>query len=138
MTAMNSMGVLFFSLLLSFLSRRSCELTLMWRDEMYHISLALQCIYGLNNEGGENGDGKEKGVIFPEKGREWKLPGLLCANDFVLCGEWEEDLRAILGRFLEVCRRRVLKVNAGKWRVMVLSGGIDETIDYRPRGENGE
>ena len=35
-------------------------------------------------------------VRFQEKGREWRLPGLLYADDLVLCGEWEEDLRAIL------------------------------------------
>ena len=31
-------------------------------------------------------------------------------------------MRAILGRFAEVCRRRGLKVNASKSKVMVLSG----------------
>ena len=38
-----------------------------------------------------------------------------------LCGESEEDLRAMVGRFVEVCRRG-LKVNAGKSKVMVLNG----------------
>ena len=33
-----------------------------------------------------------------------------------------EDLRAIVGRFNEVCRRRGVKVNAGKSKVMVLNG----------------
>ena len=40
----------------------------------------------------------------------------------VLCGESEEELRAMVGCFVEVCRRRGLKVNAGKSRVMVLVG----------------
>ena len=40
----------------------------------------------------------------------------------VLCVESEEDLRAMEGRFIEVCRRRALKVNAGKSRLMVLGG----------------
>ena len=26
---------------------------------MYHVLLAIQCIYGWNDEGGEDGDGKE-------------------------------------------------------------------------------
>ena len=30
-----------------------------------------------------------------------------------MCGESEEDLRAMVGRFVKVCRRRGLKVNAG-------------------------
>ena len=35
------------------------------------------------------------------------------ADDLALCGDSEEDLRAIVGRFVEVCRRRGLKVNEG-------------------------
>ena len=38
-----------------------------------------------------------------------------------LCGELEEDLRVMVGWF-EMCRRRELKVNAGKSKVMVLNG----------------
>ena len=60
-------------------------------------------------------------VRFLEEGREWRLPGLLYADDLVLCGESEEDLRVIVGRFVEVCRRRGLKVNVGKSKVMVLN-----------------
>ena len=66
---------------------------------------------------------------FQEEGREWKLPGLLYADDLVLCGESEEDLRAIVGRFIEVCRRRGLKVNAGKSKVKLLGG--EEGLDMR-------
>ena len=43
------------------------------------------------------------------------------ADDLVLCGESEEDLRAMVGRFAEVGRRG-LKINAGKSKVMVLGG----------------
>ena len=43
------------------------------------------------------------------------------ADDLVLWGESEEDLRMMVGRFFEVCRRE-LKVNAGKRRVIVLNG----------------
>ena len=66
-------------------------------------------------------------VRFQEEGREWRLPGLLYAYDLVLCGESEEDLGAMMGRFVEVCRRRGLKVNPGKRKVMVLCGkeGLD-------------
>ena len=46
------------------------------------------------------------------------MPGLY----LVLCGESEEDLRAIVGRFFEVCRRRGLKVNADKTKEMLLGG----------------
>ena len=46
---------------------------------------------------------------------------------YVLCGESEEDLRVMVGRFVEVCRRRGLKVNTVKSKVIVLGGeeGLD-------------
>ena len=83
---------------------------------MYHVSLAVQCIYGWSDEGGEDGDGKD-----------WELPGLLNTGDLVLCGESEEDLRVMVGVFAEVCRRRRLNINAGKIKIMVLNG--EEELD---------
>ena len=74
--------------------------------------MAFQRIYGYSDEGGENGDGEE--------GREWRLPDLLCADDLVLCGESEEDLRAVVGHFVEVCL--CPKVIASKIKIMVLGG----------------
>ena len=56
-----------------------------------------------------------RGIKFLKDGKEWRLPGLLYADDLVLCGESEEDLRVKLERFAEMCRRG-LKVNAGKRR----------------------
>ena len=40
---------------------------------------------------------------------------------WVLCGESEEDLRAMVGYFVEVYRKS-LKVNAGNSKMMVLGG----------------
>ena len=57
-----------------------------------------------------------RGVRFQEEGREWRLPDS-CMHDLVFCGESEEDLRAVMGRFIEVCRRKGLKVDAGKSKV---------------------
>ena len=56
-----------------------------------------------------------------EEGREWRLPNLLHADELVLC-ESVEDLRVMEGRFVEVCIRRGLKVNAGKSKVTVMNG----------------
>ena len=64
----------------------------------------------------------KRGVRFQEERRERRLLGLLYADDLVLCGESEEDLRPMVGRFAEVCRGRGLKVNAGKNKVMLLGG----------------
>ena len=57
-----------------------------------------------------------------------RLPGLLYADDLVLCGKLEGDLKVMIGWFVEVCRRRRLKVNAGKSRVMVMNG--KEGLEY--------
>ena len=58
-----------------------------------------------------------RGVRFQEEGRELRLPCLLYAGGMVLCGEPEKGLRPMVRRFVVVCRRRSLKVNAGKSKV---------------------
>ena len=65
--------------------------------------------------------GMRRGVRFLEYGRERRLPGLLYADDLVLYSELKEDIRVMVGWFTKVCRKRGLKVNAGKCRVMVLN-----------------
>ena len=52
---------------------------------------------------------EKKGFKFQEVGREWRLSGFLYADDLVLCDELEEDLRAMVERFVEVFKRRGLK-----------------------------
>ena len=49
------------------------------------------------------------------------------ADNLVLCGASEEDLRTMVGRFVEVCRR-YLKVNAGNSKMIVLGG--EEGLEY--------
>ena len=61
-------------------------------------------------------------MSFLEDVREWRLPGLLYADYLILCGELEEDLRVMVKQFGEVYRRRGLKVNADKSKVVVLNG----------------
>ena len=61
-------------------------------------------------------------VRFLKDAREWRLLGLLYADDMVLCGESEEDLSAMVGHFAELCRRRGLKGNASNNKVIVLNG----------------
>ena len=65
------------------------------------------------------GMGKRE-VAFLEDGRELRL--LLYADELVLCVDSEEDLRAMADWFVEVLRRRGLKINAGKSKLMVLNG----------------
>ena len=47
-----------------------------------------------------------RGVSLMEDEREWRLPSLFYADDLVLCDEWEDDLRMMVGRFVKVGRRR--------------------------------
>ena len=56
--------------------------------------MAVKCIYRCNNEGGKNKDGKE--------GRELGEPGLLYANNLVVCGESEKEMREMVGSFVGV------------------------------------
>ena len=70
----------------------------------------------------------KRGVRFQEGGREWRLPGFLYADDLVLWGESEEDLRVMVGCFVEVCRRRGLKPMQVKSKVMLLGG--EEGLEY--------
>ena len=48
---------------------------------MYHVPLAVQCVYGWNDEGSEDGDGKE----WSELPGAWERVEI--ADDLVLCGE---------------------------------------------------
>ena len=41
---------------------------------------------------------------------------------WVLCGESEEHLNLMVGRFAEICSRRDLKVNTDKSKVMMFGG----------------
>ena len=40
---------------------------------------------------------KEGKMGMGKEGREWRLPGLLDANDLAICGELEEYLRMVVG-----------------------------------------
>ena len=55
------------------------------------------------------------------EGSEYRLLGLLCANDLVLCWEQEEDLGVKLKHFTNVCIGRSLKVNAKKSKMIELA-----------------
>ena len=60
------------------------------------------------------------GVRFLEEGRDWGLSDLLYGDDLALCSELEEDLKVMVGCFVEVCGRRGLKVIADKRKVIEL------------------
>ena len=65
------------------------------------------------------------------------MPGFLYADDIVLCGKLEGDLREMLKCFVEVCRNVLLKcvgkkgvkVNEVKRKVIVLGGEEEPECD---------
>ena len=63
------------------------------------------------------------------------MSGLLYADDLVLCGRSEEELRAMVEIF-EVCRRRGLKVSADKSKGMALGGdeGLEHMSEFKRLG----
>ena len=63
--------------------------------------------------------------------KEWRLLGLQHADDLVLGDDSEEDLKVMVGHFVEVFRRRDLKVNANKRKGMVIGG--EERLEYAIR-----
>ena len=48
------------------------------------------------------------------------MSGHLQADELVLCGELEKDLKVMVGYLVEECRRRGLQVNADTSKMMVL------------------
>ena len=62
-------------------------------SKQFKVDIEVRC----NEEGVVDKDGKEGG--------EWRLPGPLYADDLVLCGKLEEDLRVMVRQYFEVYRR---------------------------------
>ena len=60
------------------------------------------------------------GIRFLEEGREWRLPGLLYTVNLVWGGEYEEDSKVMVGRFIKVYRKKGLKGKADESNMMVL------------------
>ena len=58
-------------------------------------------MYERSDEGVENGD-REEGSEISRRG---KIDSLLYEEDLALYGESEEDLKAMMEWFVEVCRR---------------------------------
>ena len=43
-------------------------------------------------------------------------------DDLVFCGESKQDLGVMIGYFVEICRKKCLKIKADKSKVIVLGG----------------
>ena len=60
-------------------------------------------------------------VSIDSEARQGCIMSLWLFNVYMDRYEVEEDLRVMMGRLAEVCKRRELKINAGKSKVMVLN-----------------
>ncbi len=60
----------------------------------------------------------------------WSVEAYLFADDTVLLAESEGDLQRVENGFYSVCKRRKLKVNAEKSKVMVFERREEEVINF--------
>ena len=74
---------------------------------------------------------KEVGVKMCANGEEWLLNAILFADDTALIAESESDLQKLVKIFDNVCKRRKLKVNVDKSKVMVFERSKSEVIDFK-------
>ena len=64
-------------------------------------------------------------------GEGWAVVACLFADDTVLLAESERELQRVVDEFYNVCRRRKLKVNVGKSKVMVFERKEVEVCKFR-------
>ncbi len=69
------------------------------------------------------------GAKLKLNGEVWSVVTCLFTNDTVLLAEREVDLQIVVNEFYSVCKRRKLKVNAGKSKVMVFERREKEVFD---------
>ncbi len=63
-------------------------------------------------------------------GEVWSVLTFLFADDTVLLAESEGNLQRVVNEVYDVCKRRKLKVNAGKSKVMVFKRREEEEVDF--------
>ncbi len=63
-------------------------------------------------------------------GEFWSVVTCLFADDTVLLAESEGDLQRVVNVFWIVCKRRKLKVNTGKSKVMVFKRREEEVVNF--------
>ncbi len=72
----------------------------------------------------------EVAVRMCDEGRKWVLNSILFADDTVLIAENESDLQNLVSLFDSVCKRRKLKVNVNKSKVMLCEQSRNEVVDF--------
>ncbi len=70
------------------------------------------------------------GAKLKLNGEDWSVVRCLFADDTVLLAESEGGLQRVVNEFYSVCKRRKLKMNVGKSKVMVSERREGEVIDF--------
>ncbi len=73
---------------------------------------------------------RNEGAKLRLNGQDWSVVTCLFADDTVFLAESEGDLQRLVNGFYSVCKKRKLKVNAGKSKVMVFQRREEEVIDF--------
>ncbi len=68
-------------------------------------------------------------IIYTEA-RKWVMNSILLADNTVLIAENESDSQNLVSGFDSVCKRRKLKVNVNKNKVMVYERSRSEVVDF--------
>ncbi len=63
-------------------------------------------------------------------GEMWFVVTCLSADNTVLLAESEGDLQRVVNEFYSVCKKRKLKLNPGKSKMMVFEKREDEVVDF--------
>ncbi len=64
------------------------------------------------------------------EGRKWVLNSILFVDDTGFIAENESDLQNLVSVFDNVCKKRKLKVNVNKSKVMVCKRSRSEVVDF--------
>ncbi len=73
---------------------------------------------------------RNEGAELRLNGEDQSVITLLFSDDTVLLVESEGDLQRVVNKFCSVCKRRKLKVNTGKSKVMMFVRREEEVIDF--------
>ncbi len=72
----------------------------------------------------------EVGVRAYVEGRKWLLNSILFADDTVLIAENESDLQNLVSVFDSACKKRKLKANVNKSKVLVCEWSRSKVVDF--------
>ena len=74
------------------------------------------------------------GIGLERDGIEWTLSDLMYADDVVFMAKSERELSVMIQNFDYVCKRRGLKVNVDKSKVMIVGENVDHACEVRMNG----